>query len=241
MIEANTEAIVRLAWSRILGLDDDALAGGVDEPAVREHDETIMVVTLFDRIAVLGPSWFLDAAVADPYPLVDRHRLLEQCAGRPVELIGQAELAVTDTYVPDDHAAARGIGAASLRAVPVAPEATFAREIERSCDPADVDEAGLADRQHLFVTLDEHDAATAGAGYDEWRGLLAHLAVLTPPQHRRRGWGEVAAAIAGNDALDSGLVPQWRARVGNPASRALAARLGYQPIGSQTTVRLPPA
>ena len=50
----------------------------------------------------------------------------------------------------------------------------------------------------------------------------------------------MAAAIATNDALDVGLVPQWRARTENRASRAIAARLGYVEVGSQTTVLLTP-
>ena len=80
-------------------------------------------------------------------------------------------------------------------------------------------ESALAAR---FVVLDEADHPTSGAGYDEWEGLLAHLGVLTPPRHRRSGRATVAAALATNDALDAGLVPQWRARTANAASRALA-------------------
>jgi predicted GNAT family acetyltransferase len=65
--------------------------------------------------------------------------------------------------------------------------------------------------------------------------------VLTPPGFRRRGFGLLAAALATNDALDAGLVPQWRSRIENNASRRTAARLGFLEVGSQTTVLLPPA
>jgi len=61
---------------------------------------------------------------------------------------------------------------------------------------------------------------------------------LTPPAFRRRGFGLIAAALAVNEALDHGLVPQWRSRVENSASRSTAARLGFVEVGSQTTVLL---
>jgi RimJ/RimL family protein N-acetyltransferase len=91
------------------------------------------------------------------------------------------------------------------------------------------------------VLLDDREATTAGSGYDEWEGILAHLGILVPPALRRTGLGTLAAAMATNDALDSGLVPQWRARVENAASRGLARRLGFEPVGTQTTVVLPAA
>ena len=88
-------------------------------------------------------------------------------------------------------------------------------------------EVGLAELGRVFVTFDDRDQPTSGAGYDEWQGLLGHLGVLTPPELRGNGWGTVAAALALNDALDVGLVAQWRARIDNTASRrrGSAARL----------------
>jgi predicted GNAT family acetyltransferase len=62
--------------------------------------------------------------------------------------------------------------------------------------------------------------------------------VLTPPEQRRAGLGTTAAALALNDALDAGLVPQWRTRVDNVASRRMARRLGFVEVGAQTTVTL---
>ncbi len=68
--------------------------------------------------------------------------------------------------------------------------------------------------------------------------IIAHLGVLTPPPFRRRGFGLLSAALATNEALDFGLVPQWRSRIENTASRRTAARLGFVEVGSQTTVLL---
>jgi RimJ/RimL family protein N-acetyltransferase len=91
------------------------------------------------------------------------------------------------------------------------------------------------------VLLDDRATADAGSGYDEWEGILAQLGVLVPPALRRGGLGTLAGAMATNDALDSGLVPQWRCRPENAASLGLARRLGYEAVGTQTTVLLSPA
>lgn len=89
------------------------------------------------------------------------------------------------------------------------------------------------------MTLAEgSDTVLAAAGHDVWGGLVGQLGVLTPPDRRGRGHGTVAAGLATNDALDSGLVAQWRARAENAPALAVAARLGFVQAGSQTTVRL---
>ena len=76
----------------------------------------------------------------------------------------------------------------------------------------------------------------AGAGYDVWAERLAHMGVLTSPNARGRGYGVLAAAVGSNAALEAGLVPQWRARWDNEPSKRVAQVLGYDLIGTQTTV-----
>ena len=111
--------------------------------------------------------------------------------------------------------------------------------LECECPPDDVTEVGLARMTQRFVLLDDRDAPTAGAGYDEWQGILGHLGVLTPPALRQEGHGTLVAALATNDALDAGLVAQWRSRPSNLPSVAMGRRLGFETVGSQTTVALP--
>lgn len=80
----------------------------------------------------------------------------------------------------------------------------------------------------------------AGAGYVVWAGRLAHMGVLTSPLERGRGYGLLAAAVGTNAALEAGLIPQWRARWDNEPSKRLAQVLGYELVGSQTTVLIDP-
>ena len=90
----------------------------------------------------------------------------------------------------------------------------------------------------LFHTItDEWGYDFLKTDFVEWT-ILAPLGVLTAPSARRQGWATRAAAVATNEALDRGLIPQWRARTGNTASLALAEKLGYLPLGRQTTVLL---
>ena len=226
-MEANTEAIVRLAWARVLGLPDDGLTKPVAGLITRTSDELIMFVRLWQHEVLVGPSEFLDR-VGDSDGLADGPRLLAASSRWGGRLLGEATLAFQDAYVELE----------GLETVTVTDDPAAVVDLEKACPPDDVAEVGLAEMTHALVTLDELDQPTAGAGHDEWEQIIAHLGVLTPPAFRRRGFGLVAAALATNEALDLGLVPQWRSRIENSASRRTAARLGFVEVGSQTTVML---
>ncbi|WP_375423595.1 GNAT family N-acetyltransferase [uncultured Friedmanniella sp.] len=233
-MEANTAAIVRLGWCRLLGLPDDSLDPARNPVRVvrAASSEQAMVIRLWQTFVLVGPDWFHErTAGSDPSELLDQSALLHCCEGHGARVLGQAALAYTDRY-----AAVEG-----LRDVPVADDSATAVALEKTCPPDDVREVGLAEMAKVFITLDDRDRPTAGAGYDEWQGILGHLGALTAPEHRRSGRGTMAAALALNDALDVGLVPQWRARVDNVASRRLARRVGFTEVGAQTTVTLTPA
>jgi GNAT superfamily N-acetyltransferase len=89
----------------------------------------------------------------------------------------------------------------------------------------------------VFVTRAADGSVSAACGYRIWRDTLAHMCVLTHPDHRGRGLATMVGSAATAYALDAGLVPQWRARV--PASIAVAAALGYTMLGAQLSFRLP--
>jgi RimJ/RimL family protein N-acetyltransferase len=96
-------------------------------------------------------------------------------------------------------------------------------------------EAGIDELTYAFaVTPDGQFVAVAG--YQVWPGGIAHLAVLSAPGYRRNGHARAAATAAVVHALDSGLLPQWRARL--LPSQRLALSLGLQPLGAQAGVLL---
>lgn len=233
MIDPGTEAIILLGWARLLGLDDDAFdrARGRRIHHTPDDADVVMFVRLFDSSVLVGPPWAHEAARRlDDEQLASARTLLHLSAHVPsARILGEATLAYLDDPIthPDADSAR------------VADDVDLALALERSCPADDTAEATISDTSERFVLMVD-DEPVAGAGYDEWSGLLAHLAVLAAPHHRRRGFGGLIAALAANDAFAAGLVPQWRARVDNRPSRRLAETLGFVEVGTQTTVTIDP-
>ncbi|WP_114905746.1 GNAT family N-acetyltransferase [Ornithinimicrobium murale] len=244
-----TEQTIRQAWADLL--DVERLDGG---DRVLHHNpaaETVSFVRILGQGVLSGPSWALERASHlrdDELALLPvLMRLASDHGARP---LGAAELSYTDLRV--EHAD-----------LPTTQDEDAVATLEEACSPADVDEVGLGGMPHRWVILDRSRSAgtgsgagsepevsanedgdtaeappvpLAGSGYVVWADKLAHMGVLTSPQARGRGYGVLAAAVGTNAALDAGLIPQWRARWGNEASTRLAQVLGYEPVGSQTTV-----
>ena len=115
-------------------------------------------------------------------------------------------------------------------------DSTRARRFLASVPAADAEEAGIASCTSPWFCIADGDDLVAAAGYRVWSGELAHLSVLVAPEARGRGRGRAVAGAATEHALASGLLGQWRAAP--PASRAVAAALGYEPRGWQVSLRL---
>lgn len=230
MLEAGSEAIVRLAWSRVLGLPDDALSGGAPRVEhVPDASRSLMTVRLGPTTVVVGPEWFVEAAREhDPDDLARSATLLALAEPRGgADPLEEGVLAFTD-----EHVDVPGLDEAAF-----GDEAALVARLRESCPPADVEESALLELDPAFVLV-EDDVPVAAAGYTEWAGLLAHVGVLVAPCHRRRGCGTLVAAAATDDALASGLVAQWCVRHDDEGSLRLARHLGYTELGTQTTVFL---
>ena len=136
----------------------------------------------------------------------------------------EATLAFRDEYVALEE----------LESVSVTDDPVAVVDLEKACPPDDVAEVGLAEMSRALVTLNELDEPTAGAGYDEWEQIIAHLGVLTPPPFRRRGFGLRSAALATNEALDSAWCPS-----GDPGSRTRPPEGPPPGWGSSRSARRP--
>ncbi len=180
-------------------------------------------------LLVAGPASALEATRALPDDDLVRLDVLARLAE---PLGGSDPLADAVLGYADEHVDLPGLDDADIGA-----EAALVARLREACPPADVEESALLELDPCFVLV-EDDRPVAAAGWVEWAGLLARVGVLADPVHRGRGRGTLVAAAATNDALASGLVPQWRSAVGNDASRRLARRLGYVELGSQSTVVL---
>lgn len=240
-VEHNTRAIVALAWGRRLDLgsqladrilDPDVASAPGTHPVERIESVTgfsggVSVVSLFGQLVVRGPAWFVERSrdIADA-ELINESTLLELTRDHQGRAIGQALLSFADhpRQLPGDQPLALGT------------DQGLAVRLESVCPPDDVAEVGLSTMDQVLVV--DGEPPSAGAGFDVWEGLLAHLGVLVAPDRRHAGLGTRVAAAALEEACAQGLVGQWRASVLNPESQRIADRLGFELAGSQTSIEL---
>jgi predicted GNAT family acetyltransferase len=67
---------------------------------------------------------------------------------------------------------------------------------------------------------------------------IAHIAVVTHPSHRGRGYGKAAVAHLAARAIAEGLLPQYRTLDSNQPSLRIAEALGFQRYATSVAVRL---
>ncbi|MGN9788307.1 GNAT family N-acetyltransferase [Nonomuraea sp. ZG12] len=172
-----------------------------------------------------GPSSGALPGLADL--LADLGRLPEAL---PVDdVLGPASLAYVDA---GGFVAAQG-GAAVERLQ--AGDADV-RALLDAADEAETGESGLREILSDAFVLREGQEVVAVAGYRPWLNTAAHVSVLTAAHRRGKGLAKAVASAAVADALERGLLPQWRARP--EASRRVARALGFDEVGAQVSVRL---
>lgn len=245
-VNSHTQQIIELAWSRILGLSDGAITEAAASTGSRrievatdagdhhgEDEQIATFVRLYGSSVLYGPRWLLEAARdVDDEVLALESTLIRLGAGHAARSLGESVL-----YYADDVPQIERSGS-----VAVSYESADAAALEALCPADDVTEVGLSGLDATFTLVPDDGSGTpsgdpvAGAGYEEWQGLIGHLGVLVRPDVRRVGLGAYAAAIAMEEAFTEGLVPQWRAALGTSASQRLADALGFEMAGSQTTV-----
>lgn len=234
-LDPGTVAIIQLAWSRRLGLADSALsaaAPGERLYSIREEADTLSFIRLFDTEVFSGPRWAAERAGDLDAADLTRHgalvRLAREHGGRAV---GSESLLFTDALpAPEPQ-----------EQLAVSSESAHALKLERQCPPDDAMEAGLGGQEELFVLVDDtagDPEPVAGAAYSIWEGILADVRILTVPRYRRQGLGRYVGAVAVEDAMAAGLVPQWRARLDNVGAARAASGLSFVTCGARSAVRL---
>ena len=126
--------------------------------------------------------------------------------------------------------------AASFSASSVAADDPGLAALLSKASKDDAGESGLDEITSAAQIIRRGDEVVAAAGWQRWPTGVAHVSVLTAPDHRGRGLAHAVAGRAVADALGAGLLPQWRARP--LASRRVARALGFRELGSQLSFRL---
>lgn len=234
-LEPHTEQIIMLAWSRILGLDDDGLQTAEPGARVESPDDgaaAVTLVELFGRTVLYGPPQVLEAARGVPdEELALETRLLQVCrtVSAGARALGEAHLLFCEEP-PEIEGSEQ---------VSVSFDAEHIRQLTAQSPADDVVLSGVEQARWTAAVVREDTAQTvAAAGVEVWQQVLGHIGVLTDPQHRGFGLGRFAAAVAVEEAFTDGLIPQWRAAAEAPASLRMAISLGFTRAGHQTTVTL---
>jgi RimJ/RimL family protein N-acetyltransferase len=124
------------------------------------------------------------------------------------------------------------------RVEPVADDDKRLATLARASEPFEWAEASIDEPAEYRLGLVESKRLVALATLHEWYDLVGHIGVFTRAKDRGRGLGGRVAAGVTQIALDRNLVPQWRSRMTNAASAAVADRLGFEAIGTQLFVRV---
>ncbi|QKW23551.1 GNAT family N-acetyltransferase [Kitasatospora sp. NA04385] len=111
------------------------------------------------------------------------------------------------------------------------------RSLEARVDEEERGEAALDEITSPAFAVLRDGHALAACGYRVWPYETAQFSILTAPNARGRGLARTTATTAAAHALAADLLPQWRARV--PASRRVAARIGFHELGTQLSAELP--
>jgi GNAT superfamily N-acetyltransferase len=117
-------------------------------------------------------------------------------------------------------------------------DAGAVRELRSACSELEWEHGGSeSDKARVFGIADADGSLHAVAGYQRWNDL-AHISVVTRPVARGRGFGSAVVSLAARQALDEGLLPQYRTLRANSPSMKIAQRLGFEEYGFSVYVRL---
>ena len=183
-LETHTEQIIMLAWSRILGLDDDGLQTaqpGIRVDAPDDDANAVTLVQLFGRTVLFGPSEVLAAAR-------DGARR-GACAWRP-------RCCTSAACDPPVHELWVRLISCSARSrhkiegsdhVSISFDAEHVRQLTTQSPADDVARSGLEQARWTAAVGREDTASTvAAAGVEVWHQVLEHIGVLTDPLRASR-------------------------------------------------------
>ena len=242
-LTAETRSAVDTYWATFFGCAPDALhrsdshvvshAGlgdyaGVYAMTFEGGAPIVSVPPAYLDLAAAGAVSWSSQSVSSP---ADLQTLLGPRAG---DVIGPAVVSYLDAP-PNDRPPADG----DVRVLRPS-ESAHRIAVERlgvACTPTDWAHGGatLTDTPAAGVF---HDASlVAMASYTVWGGRLAHIAVVTHPSFRGRGFGRTAVARLLAE-LDHHLIPQYRTLASNVPALHVATSLGFVSYARSMAVRL---
>jgi GNAT superfamily N-acetyltransferase len=115
---------------------------------------------------------------------------------------------------------------------------TAVQQLAAACRPTEWAHGGTPLEQTPAVGVFADASLIALAGYDIWGDRLAHIAVVTHPDFRGRGFGSLAVVRLIAEINEQQLIPQYRTLMANESSLRLAATLGFIQYARSLAVQL---
>lgn len=236
-LEFGTRAIIALSWAREFSVPDSGLQPDREPVSLFVPSlgtDRVEVLHLGDHQVVRAPEELLPLLreTADHHFIDDRALLglLHSSGLAPsIRSLGVDALTYLDSpceIVDSDH-------------ITVSVDVDDLADLREKSPRDDASSTTLDAWDQCFVLFsDTRDDPVAGSGYASPGTLLADTRVLTHPEMRGHGLGRYAAALAVDDALSEGLIPQARIKDGQDAANALATSLGFEVVGSLMTLKL---
>ncbi len=238
MFSPSTCSTISRCWSRLFGWDETLGPLWANPPRVIAHGGDHMNYHGMMVMDIPGGS-----VISLP------HSHLEELA--PVLLAGDTPPTENARNFPPDQVS-RVIGPAFIgyaevvTGSPLHPvqllgpkEAPQIARLQEACDAGEWEQGGSSlDGADAVCGVFAGDTLASLAGYEIWDGTVAHISIVTHPEHRGMGYGRSSVAFLARHAAWKKLLPQYRTLEENVPSLAIARSLGFEHFGTSVAVRL---
>lgn len=239
MLSNSTIETVDQYWSSSLGCQRESLYahGTVVAPDAESSDFHGIFCFLRNQALIVAVSPDLVAAFraraegwcqADVLDIERFPHLIDHPIDR---IIGPAFIGYTDRTIfrPVSVGGVRFLGGEDIEAL---------KTLQAACSALEWEHGGSRLGEQPLVGAFDGGRLVAVAGYQIWDSGIAHISVIAHPQYRSYGYGKAVVSELTEEAINRGLVPQYRTLVANKSSMAVANRLGFARYATSVAVRL---
>jgi len=221
---------VKVGWAERLQLPTSTFNLSDISLVPKDGSKDLVVVQVQDSaVAVCPPALIPFLSPLSQIELLDLETLLQIPIDFQPNPNGIATIGYSDAATISDSSVSNHVRVACADQVV---------ELLSSCVPEEQEESGIGTMPHLFGAQSDDGKTGAIAGYEVRNSKIAHMGILTMPSHRGKGFAFSAALAAAQAALETGLIPQWRCRIGNESSYRLSQQLGFHELGRQLAIDL---
>jgi RimJ/RimL family protein N-acetyltransferase len=112
--------------------------------------------------------------------------------------------------------------------------------LRAACEVRAWEHGGSAFRPGAMTGVFKDQELVALASYTLWGERIAHIAIVTHPRFRGRGYAKAAVSALTGIIFERQLVPQYRTLETNSASMDIARRLGFIEYATSLAIRFHP-